>query len=118
MSEELIWAVKNGDLEAIKAKLSVPGVDVNKEILNGRAALHHAADYGQSEAIEYLLSKGADINRLDKHGITALLAAIYENHTECVKLLLDKGASKDLKAPDGSSYLECAESDDIKCLLK
>jgi ankyrin repeat protein len=84
----------------------------------------------------------------DKHGITALLAAIWEGHTDCVKLLLEKvnlvnvnsilfklqaqnsqrkifsicvcsqGASRDGKTPDGSSYLEAAEKDEIKALLK
>ena len=38
------------------------GFDVNAEILNGRSGIHFAADYGQSNVIEYLLSKGADIN--------------------------------------------------------
>ena len=35
---------------------------MNAEILNGRSGIHFAADYGQSNVIEYLLSKGADIN--------------------------------------------------------
>ena len=29
-----------------------------------------------------------------------------------------QGASKNGKAPDGSSYLDCAESDEVKALLK
>ena len=37
------------------------GVDVNAQI-NGRLPMHYAADYGQGEVIEYLLSKGAKIN--------------------------------------------------------
>ena len=35
---------------------------VNKELLNGRNALHYAADYGQVEVIKYLCSKNADVN--------------------------------------------------------
>ena len=30
--------------------------------MNGRMALHWAADYGQTEVIEYLISKGAKVN--------------------------------------------------------
>jgi len=54
----------------------------------------------------------------DKHGITPLLSAIYEGHTNCVQLLLQKGASKVGKAPDGTSYIDCAEKEEIKKLLK
>lgn len=54
----------------------------------------------------------------DKHGITTLLAAIWEGHTNCVKLLLEKGAKPDGLTPDGTSYLDAAEKDEIKQLLK
>ncbi|PFX32702.1 myotrophin-like [Stylophora pistillata] len=118
MGEEFVWACKNGDLDQVRAIAEKPGFYVNAEILNGRNGVHFAADYGHSNIIEYLLSKGADINRPDKYNITPLLASIFEGKTDCVKLLLEKGADKTLKAPDGSSYIECAETDEIKSLLK
>ena len=118
MADELLWGVKNGDLDAVKKsceKVTIneidlkcdvvlqPGFDVNAELLSGRNPLHYAADYGQVDVIDYLLTKGAkidvsgasyDITILlqlpDKHGITALLAAIFEGHTECVRLLISK----------------------------
>ncbi|XP_070558761.1 myotrophin-like [Ptychodera flava] len=115
---ELKWALQNGDLEAIKEHVEKPGFDVNQEIHQGRNGLHIAADYGQLEVLQYLVSKDIDVNLPDKHGITPLLSAIFEGHTECVRYLLSKGAKKDGKAPDGSSYIECAESNDMKELLK
>lgn len=70
--------------------------------------LHYAADYGQSEVVSYLISRGANVNvsyrwtpnniflnktsvqqAVDKHGISPLLAAIWEGHTNCVKILLN-----------------------------
>ncbi|XP_020605715.1 myotrophin-like [Orbicella faveolata] len=90
MREELVWACKNGDLDQVKAIVGKPGFDINAELLGGRNGLHFAADYGQKDVIEFLLSKGADINRPDKYGITPLLASIFESKTECVKLLLQK----------------------------
>ncbi|XP_066027124.1 myotrophin [Pocillopora verrucosa] len=122
MGEQLVWACKNGDLDQVKDIMEKPGFDVNAEILNGRSGIHFAADYGQSNVIEYLLSKGADINRADKYGITPLLASIYESNTDCVKLLLEKvrelcKGKSFLLAPDGSSYIECAETDEVKSLL-
>lgn len=118
MGESAIWAAKNGDLEALSNAVEAPGFDVNAEMSQGRTLLHYAADYGQREVIEHLISKGANLNQADKHGITPLLAAIWEGHTSCVELLLSKGASKDGKAPDGRSYLDCAESENIKALLR
>ncbi|KAL6438502.1 hypothetical protein ACFW04_004528 [Cataglyphis niger] len=92
-------------------------IDVN-QMIDGRTPLHYAADYGQSEVVRYLLEKGANANATDKHGITTLLAAIWEGHTNCVKLLLEKGAKPDGLTPDGTSYLDAAEKDEIKQLLK
>ncbi|CAG5121279.1 unnamed protein product [Candidula unifasciata] len=121
MSEDkdqaLVWKVKNGELIDVKKYVEEEGVDVNKQY-QGRFPLHYAADYGQTEVLEYLLSKGATIDATDKYGITPLLSAIFEGHTASVKLLLEKGANKSGKSPDGASYIDCAEKDEIKALLK
>lgn len=72
---------------------------------------------------KYIENLYSDLNKIflqatDKHGITTLLAAIWEGHTNCVKLLLEKGAKPDGLTPDGTSYLDAAEKDEIKQLLK
>ena len=64
-------------------------MDVNADI-DGRSPLHYAADYGQTEVLQYLVSKGGNANAKDKHGISVVLAAIWEGHTNCVKFLLQK----------------------------
>lgn len=115
-SSDLVWGMKNGDLDSVKEIVEKKGIDVNAPI-DGRCPIHYAADYGQEDVIAYLISKGANVNSTDKHGISALLAAIWEGHTSCVKLLLEKGASREGKTPDGTSYLDAAEKDDIKALL-
>lgn len=118
MADELVWSVKNGDLAKVKSIVEAGDCDLNALVLNGRALLHFAADYGQTEVIEYLIKKGANVNALDKHGISPLLSAIFEGHTESVKLLLSKGADKTGKAPSGESFIDSAEKDEIKDLLK
>ncbi|XP_029473099.1 myotrophin isoform X1 [Rhinatrema bivittatum] len=129
----LIWALKNGDLDVVK-EFVAGGADVNKMLDGGRKPLHYAADCGQDEILEFLLSKGANINAPDKHGITPLLSACYEGHARCVKLLLSKcagpsrfpctfwvfsgsGADKTIKGPDGLSALEAIDNQAIKALL-
>ncbi|XP_043463305.1 myotrophin-like [Leptopilina heterotoma] len=114
---ELVWGIKNGDLDQVRDIVENKDMDVNK-LINGRTLLHYAADYGQSDVLGYLLEKGADANARDKHGITTLLAAIWEGHTNCVKLLLEKGARPNGVTPDGTSYLDAAEKEEIKELLE
>ncbi|CRK96858.1 CLUMA_CG009976, isoform A [Clunio marinus] len=112
--ENLIWTVKNGELDDLKSIVDSQNIQINQDI-NGRTLLHYAADYGQSDVVSYLISKGADA--LDKHGISALLAAIWEGHTNCVKILINSGASRTGTAPDGTSYVDAAEKPEIKALL-
>lgn len=113
---ELVWGIKNGDIDQVKDIIENKKIDVNAHI-DGRVPLHYAADYGQTVVLNYLLDKGADPNVKDKHGISVLLAAIWEGHTDCVKTLLNHGASKTGQTPDGTPYLEAAEKEEIKALL-
>ncbi|CAH1380423.1 hypothetical protein MTP99_004435 [Tenebrio molitor] len=113
---ELVWGIKNGDLEQVKDIVEKKAVNVNEQI-DGRPPILYAADYGQTDVIQYLISAGADVNSKDKHGITAILAAIWEGHKDCVKILLANGASKNGVAPDGKSYVESADNNEIRQLL-
>ena len=45
---------------------------------NKRTPMHWAADFGHTEVLRYLHSKGANVNATDNFGITPLLAAVYE----------------------------------------
>jgi len=114
---EFAWSLKNGDLDQVRDFVESKRADINKEI-DGRPPIHYAADYGQKEVIQYLIEKGVDLNAKDKHGISALLAAIWEGHTDCVKLMIEKGAKKNGNAPDGTTYYDAAEKEEIKQLLK
>jgi len=109
------WSLQNGDLPAVQGFID-GGIKVNS-MVDGRYPIHFAADYGQAEVVEYLISKGADVNASDKYEITPLLTAIFEGHEKCVSLLLANGADK-TKKHNGQSYYECAETDAVKLLLK
>ena len=39
-----------------------PGFEIDAELLNGRNALHYAADYGQADVIKFLVSKKAKLD--------------------------------------------------------
>lgn len=115
--EKFQWSLKNGEIEDVKRFVEEDGVDVNMN-LDGRKPLHYAADFGHGVVVDYLITKGAEINARDKHDITPLLAAIFEGHTEVVRLMLEKGAEKNLKAPCGGSYVDAAEKEEIKAMLR
>ncbi|XP_034472717.1 myotrophin [Drosophila innubila] len=115
-NENIIWTIKNGELDAVQTTFSNDTQKVNDEI-KGRFPIHYAADFGQLNVLKFLIKLGADVNRKDKHGITPLLAAVWEGHTNCVAYLLENGADKNGATPDGQSYVDVAEKDEIKKLL-
>eukprot|EP01088_Endostelium_zonatum_P012955 TRINITY_DN27280_c0_g1_i1.p1 TRINITY_DN27280_c0_g1~~TRINITY_DN27280_c0_g1_i1.p1 ORF type:complete len:129 (-),score=45.21 TRINITY_DN27280_c0_g1_i1:34-420(-) len=112
------WAIKTGDLDGVKAAVA-GGESVNQTdaTTNKRTPLHHAADFGQDDILEFFLSKGANVNAKDRYGITPLLAAVYEGHTACVEKLLAKGADPSAKGPDGKDAFGAADKDAVKKAL-
>lgn len=75
--EQLLWGVKNGDMAVVEKIVSTVcgrsewvllftdsqgGINVNEELSGGRSPIHFAADYGQKQVIEYLISKGASVD--------------------------------------------------------
>jgi uncharacterized protein YozE (UPF0346 family) len=55
-------------------------------------ALMHAADYGHTELVEYLLSQDADVNAVNEAGQTALYFAVCDGDVNIVKMLIEHGA--------------------------
>lgn len=115
--ENLIWAIKNGELDDVQSEYQNSNRNVN-EWMRGRTPLHYAADFGQLKVLKFLIEIGADVNKKDKYSITPLLAAIWEGHTECVEFLLEMRANKKGITPHGENYVDAADKDEIKRLLK
>ncbi|CAI8028796.1 Ankyrin-3, partial [Geodia barretti] len=60
----------------------------------GRTELHNAAERGDVEAVERLLSTSVNVNsRTEDEGHTALRLASWKGHVEVVRLLLKAGAA-------------------------
>ncbi|EDV98283.1 myotrophin [Drosophila grimshawi] len=116
-NENIIWTIKNGEVDAVQNAFDNSNRNVN-DLIGERTPLHYAADFGQLKVLEYLVQIGADVNKLDKYGITPLLAAIWEGHTTSVEYLLQHGANKVGTTPTGQNYVEAAEKDEIKQMLE
>ena len=78
--QPLIWAAKDNNL-VVAEMLIDKGHDVNRQEpvqdkgLSGYAPVHWAAQKGQAQMVELLLSRGANPSLLDKHNNTVLAVA-------------------------------------------
>ena len=68
-------------------------------------ALHRAAEKGNVEWIQKLISEGADVNHRDRNERTPLHWAALSGHLEATKLLLAAGADVDAGDDDGDTPL-------------
>ena len=101
--------------ESIKYLLDQPGNNVDKLTHDSRTYLHWAANRGNVEIVEYLLTKGAKVSIEDSHGTTPLLFAASgsQQNTKIYDLLLAHGANlKTELGPDGANALLLAIAGD------
>lgn len=99
--EELFNAASEGDIQRLETAL-LPSLNVNAleaDRLQGRAALHMAAQSGSVPAIHFLLAHGAKVDLRNSEGETPLHEAAYAAHPEVIRALLDAGA--DINLPTG-----------------
>jgi ankyrin repeat protein len=101
--------------EIIKYLLDQPGNDPNKLTHDGRTYMHWAANRGNADVLEYLITKGGKINIEDSHGTTPLTfaASSGQQNTRVYDILAANGASlkKDVNQ-DGANVLLLAISND------
>jgi len=104
LGTEIHNAAYQGDLNKIKSLLEKdPNLANTKNATFGRTPLHWAAQEGQKEVVELLITKGADPNGKDKWGYTPLHRAAAAGHKEVAELLVTNGA--DVNAADDQQGL-------------
>ncbi|KAM8796826.1 caskin-2 [Eudromia elegans] len=111
--QELIQAVKNGDvpgvqklvakIKASKSKLlgSAKRLNVNYQDADGFSALHHAALGGSLELLALLLDAQATVDIKDSNGMRPLHYAAWQGRVEPVRVLLRAAASVNMASQDG-----------------
>jgi len=127
--EPVIWeAIKEGNLEAVKQHFN-SGIDVNIKVSKeGRSSqswhpLNWAAANGQTEIVEFLLSRGAEVNSKDGVGYIALHYAagrgswLPHGYREVVEVLIANGEDVNTKAVDGSTPLDLAAMNQQKEIM-
>lgn len=94
--EKLLNAVKNGDIERVKALIGA-GANLKARDSEDFTALMIAAKNGYTEIARNLLNAGANVDAKTKFGRTALFNAAEGNNAETVKLLIAHGAAENEK---------------------
>ncbi|KAM4691392.1 caskin-2 [Rhinophrynus dorsalis] len=117
---ELIQAVKNGDVGTVQkllAKLrtsknkllgSTKRLNINHQDADGFSALHHASLSGNSELLLLLLEMQAAVDIKDGNGMRPLHYAAWQGQPEPVRLLLRASASVNSPSHDGQIPLHLA----------
>jgi len=111
-----------GDIEKLR-KYIQNGTDINLQDECGSTALHAAANSGNKEIAEYLISQGAHLDAKQKElRLTPLYYAAIHNHQDIVDLLLAKGADINTKDESGYTLLHNAifetQKDAVELLIK
>ena len=105
-STPILSAVASGNVNLIKLLLAA-GADVSLTNNQGKSAIRIASEYGQVNAVQYLLNnKNIDVNETDtSHGQTPLHAASICGSAGIVKLLLTYNADINAKGNAGNTPL-------------
>lgn len=101
-------ALKNGDLEKLKAKLE-DGIDVNDRSGEYRYPIHKAVLLKDIDIVKLFLDYNADINIQEPlQGNTPINLAIFNKDLQMVNFLKENGANLDIKNSWGMTSLEYA----------
>lgn len=99
----------------IKRKADINYVSPSK---GGKTALIAASEYGNVEAVMFLLENGAKVNVSDVNGMTALMMAAQRGKDKIVEALLKSGADKRLKNKEGKTALDLADEEKYSAIVK
>uniref|UniRef100_A0A3P8VI36 CASK interacting protein 2 n=1 Tax=Cynoglossus semilaevis TaxID=244447 RepID=A0A3P8VI36_CYNSE len=118
--QELLQAVKNGDLVSTQKLLSKlkssrnkllssnKRLNINFQDCDGFSALHHAALTGTTDMISVLIQAQAMVDIRDTNGMRPLHYASWQGKGDCVLTLLRAGASVNAVSLDGQIPLHLA----------
>ena len=103
---EAIWedAIKQGDVETIRALLRQSVDDIDARNRYGQTALMLAAHAGNLDIVETLIEHGANLNVTAKFGLSALMLSIVAGHVEVARLLARAGADLSLRGSGAPGF--------------
>lgn len=103
-------AASFGGHAAVVEELLARGARVTATNVQGRTALHLAADQDHAIVVALLCQAKAPIDALDFHRHTALHVAAWQDHRDSVRVLLASGADLSARDVNGDTALALAAS--------
>lgn len=88
IEQQLAAAVRNDDVDRIKALLDKEPDLIDADVSGGRTAIQEAAAMGRPKALRLLIERGADVTAPDSAGDTPLDLAEQNGASSEVKSLL------------------------------
>lgn len=107
LGDALFWSAAQGDLTVLTQLLD-QGTSPDRPNALGATALMGASEFGQTEAVRFLIRRNADLNARDRAGRTALSIAATNGQAQIVRILLKGGASPVLRDQHGMTAIHRA----------
>ena len=104
----LVEAVKAADVDAVRALVGDPAVDVDAAAADGATALHWAVHRDDVRLVEVLLAAGADVAAANRYGVRPISLAAENGNAAVVEALLDAGADPNASLRGGETALMTA----------
>ena len=116
-SEQLMEAVRRGELTAVRRLVDKSGADVCTVNSYGLSCLQLAIIGGHTKLAEFIIQRGANIHSLDSQGWTALHDAAQMDMKGLVRKLVSKGCSVTATTDLGELPIDVAASVDMERTL-
>ena len=101
-------AIRYGYFDMVQLLVEL-GADPNALDVDGRNAMHHAAQSDEPAAARLLINKGVAIEKQDPYQYTPLHLAAREGNERLVKVLLDAGADINATIDVGFTAVDLAD---------
>ena len=116
-NEQLMEAVRRGELTAVRRLVDKSGADVCTVNQYGLSCLQLAIIGGHTKLAEFIIQKGANIHSIDSRGWTALHDAAQMDMTGLVRKLVSKGCKVTAATDRGELPIDVAGSVEMERAL-
>ena len=104
----LVQAVKDGDLERVRALIEADPDSVDQTGPDGSTALHWAVNQNHAGMVGALIEAGADVRVRNRYDFPPIALAAMNGNASVLRRLLDAGADPNASVPGGETAIMTA----------
>jgi ankyrin repeat protein/predicted DNA-binding WGR domain protein len=115
----LIYAIRKNSIEFVRALCKLPGIDVNRQDIEGFSSVHHtihSRSYGSYENVDILkelLQSGGDLTLPDYSGKTPYYYASLQKSGRFLEFLTSQGVQENLSLSRSSSIYSTQPEEEV-----